>query len=293
MSQLEFMPTARPNSQTALESLNCRLNEVRRLVPLAAHQAKEDPEYVHQLRIATREALAALDAYASLLPDTESTSLGKYLKRIRSAAGEARDLDVMLASHCNSSIKGQKKLVRLLREKRKFAQRPLVKIFRRFNRRQRFDVWSKTCLNAIRDVPPDELAAIVMDRVHIATEALIRGAPDVDAGAKTLHRFRVKAKHLRYCLELSGLADPGSRLHHLYSTACEIQKKLGAMNDHLVASKRFRQIGKKAKSKNRTRRMERLAESERAKARTTRNDFRSWWHAVPRDQKGVLNSIRF
>jgi CHAD domain-containing protein len=288
--QLESIRSVYANSQTAVESLDCRLNEVRRLVPLAAHHAKEDSEYVHQLRISTREALAAIDAYAPLLPVKESESLGKSLRRIRSAAGKARDLDVMSASHRNSKPKCRKWLIRLLRGRRKCAQRPLVRISKRFNRQQCFDVWIKACLDAVRDIPSDDIAAVVMDRTEKAAEALVCGAPDTDASAKTLHRFRVKAKQLRYCLELSGLADPGSPLHHLYLTACEIQKKLGVMNDHQVASKLYRRIGRKAKSRNRTRRMERLTKIERAKARTTQKDFRSWWHAVPKIQKEMLNS---
>jgi CHAD domain-containing protein len=133
----------------------------------------------------------------------------------------------------------------------------------------------------------------VMDRLKVAVETLVHGSPETDASSKKLHRFRVKAKHLRYGLEQSGLSDPDSPLHPLYLTTCEIQKRLGIMNDHYVASKLYQHIARKTKSKNRIRVLQRLAKDERVKSRKTKKDFQSWWDAVQRDQIGVLDSIRF
>jgi CHAD domain-containing protein len=278
-------------SQNAFASLEGRLNEVRRFVPLAARHANEDVEYVHQLRIATREALAAIDACAPLLPARESQWLIRALKRIRSAAGNARDLDVMLASHYSANTTCRKWLVRFLRRKRASAQRPLIRISKRFNRRKRFDHCIRACLNAIRNIPSHDIVSIVTDRLKVAVEILVQGAPATNASSKILHQFRIKAKPLRYGLEQSGLSNPDSPLHPLYLTTCEIQKRLGIMNDHDVASKLYQHIARKTKSKNRIRVLQRLAKSERVKARKTKKDFQSWWDAVLRDQIWDLDSI--
>ncbi len=53
-----------------------------------------DPEPVHQLRVAARRATAAVDQFASTMGKRRGRRLRAIVKRIRRAAGEARDWDV-------------------------------------------------------------------------------------------------------------------------------------------------------------------------------------------------------
>src|SRR5262249_9204837 len=57
----------------------------------------KDPEHVHQLRVGTRRARAALDIFALCLPPKAHKNAKKLLRGLRRAAGEARDWDVFRA----------------------------------------------------------------------------------------------------------------------------------------------------------------------------------------------------
>ena len=87
-----------PVSAAARHVLTVRLEVVRDYLPLALHEADKDPEHVHQLRVATRRARAALDIFACCLPVKVYKAARKQLRNIRRVAEEARDLDVFLTS---------------------------------------------------------------------------------------------------------------------------------------------------------------------------------------------------
>ena len=59
-------------------------------------EADRDPEYVHQLRVATRRADAALRIFAPCLPGKVHKKARHRLRRLRQAAGAAHDWDVFL-----------------------------------------------------------------------------------------------------------------------------------------------------------------------------------------------------
>ena len=52
-----------PMSEVVTRALQLRLGDVIHSLPLAAHLADEQIEYVHAARVATRRATAALDRY--------------------------------------------------------------------------------------------------------------------------------------------------------------------------------------------------------------------------------------
>src|SRR5262245_2600601 len=80
----------------AVRSLRHRLDAVLHYLPLAAEQAGQSGEHVHQLRVWTRRADAALRLYRELTPRRRSRRMRKRLRRVRRAANDARDCDVLL-----------------------------------------------------------------------------------------------------------------------------------------------------------------------------------------------------
>src|SRR5580704_16113317 len=85
-----------PLVDAARRVLSVRLEVVHDYLPLALHHWKEDPEHVHQLRVGTRRAGAALAIFATCLPGKMHRRLRKHLRQIRRAAGAARDWDVFI-----------------------------------------------------------------------------------------------------------------------------------------------------------------------------------------------------
>src|SRR5262249_22426813 len=87
-----------PVAAAARHVLTVRLEVVRDYLRLALHEADKDPEHVHQLRVGTRRARAALDIFGCCLPAKAYKAARKRLRSIRRVAGEARDWDVFLTS---------------------------------------------------------------------------------------------------------------------------------------------------------------------------------------------------
>jgi adenylate cyclase len=63
--------------------------------------SSDDPEYIHQMRVATRRLRAALRLFAPLLPEHFQESIGTPLSALTRQLGDARDLDVLLAEIVN------------------------------------------------------------------------------------------------------------------------------------------------------------------------------------------------
>src|SRR5579871_2388326 len=86
-----------PLHSAARHTLDIRLGVVREYLLTAVHEADGDPENVHQLRVGTRRADAALRIFADCLSKKVYRKARQRLKRIRRAAGAARDWDVFLS----------------------------------------------------------------------------------------------------------------------------------------------------------------------------------------------------
>ena len=96
-----------PNVTTLAETTVAnRLRRVARLLPRAAKKPEEDVEYVHDLRVSVRRATAALQMFAPFLPPTGYSQMIAQLRRIRGAAGRARDLDVLEERLCRLAVAG-------------------------------------------------------------------------------------------------------------------------------------------------------------------------------------------
>src|ERR1700722_18730730 len=80
----------------AREVLIARFQVVRHFLPLAVDKSYQDPEFVHQLRVSTRRAAAALRVFGDCLPRKHLKAAKDSLKVLRRAAGDARDWDVFL-----------------------------------------------------------------------------------------------------------------------------------------------------------------------------------------------------
>lgn len=85
-----------PVTEAAKTVLTARFAVVNHFLPLAAEKPDEDVEYVHQLRVGTRRAAAALRVFADALPRKHLKPTKQTLRTIRRAAGDARDWDVFL-----------------------------------------------------------------------------------------------------------------------------------------------------------------------------------------------------
>src|SRR5258707_4887072 len=105
-------------TEAARHVLFVRLQVVCDYLPRAMYEADHDPENVHQLRVGTRRAGAALRIFADCLPKRLYDKTRKSLRSLRRSAGAARDWDVFLETLqtrvTRSATKQQRGLVFLL-----------------------------------------------------------------------------------------------------------------------------------------------------------------------------------
>ncbi len=228
-----------PLADAVRRVLDVRLAAVERLLPLASDRADEDVEHVHQLRVATRRADAALRIFGSSLPRKRLAKARSRLKRLRRAAGAARECDVhsrlieddLEGAPPAPAAKALRATATWIQRRRREAQDAIrdaasdmtpAKLERR-RRRLLESVKEKaaggpTLADACRSQVPALVAALVD-----ADEA---GLDDFES----LHRLRIAAKRLRYALEVfAPCFGPGFRA--TYAIVEDLQETLGAVND--------------------------------------------------------------
>ena len=196
---------------------------------------------------------------------------------IRKAAGDARDLDVMLNRFQDSKVAGRRRIVRFLRKKRRNAQIPLVKLNVRLNRHSQFEGRAAQCLNEAVPASDHQVSTWTIERIQRLAQSFVRSRPRDDRDVAAFHRLRVQAKHLRYTLELLSKLGSTRFMPDLYPLICEVQQQLGKLNDHVVAASRLSQLACEVKSRKCASLLSRLSEKEDIKARKSGNRFLRWW----------------
>lgn len=224
-----------------------RLAAVVTCFPLAAEGVTDDRERVHQLRVATRRAVAAMRLFEDFCPHRSTSRLLRDLKRIRRAAGRARDIDVFLTRLANSSGATHQELLSALSQERQTAQQEIVDLFERFMESDRLTSRLKAVTARLRPRGRKAkgwgrktIAQWAPRRLRKAIERFIEKAPNSFTHADELHPLRVEGKRLRYTLELLAAGLPAEDYERIYLSLEELQDRLGLINDHASAIDRLR-----------------------------------------------------
>ncbi|HXG08289.1 MAG TPA: CHAD domain-containing protein [Gemmataceae bacterium] len=245
MQSGKWITDLRPDTllpDAARRALTVRLEVVRDYLPLALHQPDKDPEHVHQLRVATRRAGAALDIFSVCLPTKVYKTARKRLRRLRRAAGEARDWDVFLLT-LTARQRGRRPqpgidfLMGYALAQRVAAQEHLREANARLP--SSFDRLLAETVAAVHRPRSDSGPRTLID---LARPLLTRLLKELDQAAArdlenydNLHQVRIAGKRLRYAMEVfAACFDPPFR-EELYPAVEEMQEILGRANDSHVA----------------------------------------------------------
>jgi triphosphatase len=221
----------------------------QQLAALCAHEAgvrtDDDPEKVHQMRVASRRLRAALRLFEAVLPPAAS-SLQDELAWIAAALGEVRDLDVQIASlaRAGSGLRAESEALRAvlcLFDARRSAARDALHSALATHR-------FATLVTGLRDLAeqpgPDRAddGLDVADRLIRRTHRRLRKAGEQlhpEASPATLHRARIRVKQFRYALEcFSELYGKPAR--RLIRRAARLQDVLGGAQDAAVLQELLR-----------------------------------------------------
>lgn len=201
----------------------------------------DDPEFVHQARVALRRLRSAIKLFAPVLPPEFVHAYGQTWQTLASALGEARNWDVFLTETLppiQAAFPDNRDIKRLRNEAKRRAKgaRQAASRLLATSEYPRLLIEFTSAIYALADTLPLPLAEFVDKR--IATRA--RSARKLAAKHATLtpderHRMRICFKKLRYALEFFEPLLVGKRLKPYLAALSQLQDELGLINDHVTA----------------------------------------------------------
>jgi inorganic triphosphatase YgiF len=209
----------------------------------AGAMAHDDPEYIHQMRVATRRLRAALRLFGPLLPDGFADPLLPPLRDLMQVLGRARDLDVLLTEIAEPVLQALPDeprlaaLVGIITERgfdvRQHALRLLHSpaygrgILQILGTLYGLKVGSGETATAhlrVIDFAENRLRRLRKKVLVLAAKARIDDPP-------SLHALRIGIKRLRYALEFfAPLASPKA-MRRMLTQLVSLQDSLGQIND--------------------------------------------------------------
>jgi CHAD domain-containing protein len=238
-----------PTHRAAGNVLEVRLGAVVHHLPLALAQADNDPEHVHQLRVSTRRAAAALRIFKDCLPGKVHKQVRKYLRRIRKSAGEARDADVFLMTLTArlprarpNERAGLDFLFGFGRHRRMAAQEHL-----RDANAEDAGAGVAIVASALEALSaPSSAPATLAELAHPMLARLVgelerAAAQDLHAYDQ-LHQVRILGKQLRYAMEVFGCCFGAGFRERIYPAVEQMQDILGDANDSHVAAQHLQTL---------------------------------------------------
>jgi inorganic triphosphatase YgiF len=199
----------------------------------------DDPEYIHQMRVATRRLRAGLRLFAPILPDGLADALRLPLVALMTQLGRARDLDVLLTEIANpvlSALPNEPRLPALASDitNRRYAARAEALAL------LAAPDYGRTLLAALEALHPEpasagempplqEFALERLRRLRKRLRKLALAASLEDPAA--LHALRIGVKRLRYALEFFAPLAGKRGFAPVLQRLAAIQDTLGQLND--------------------------------------------------------------
>jgi CHAD domain-containing protein len=244
----------------------------------------DDPEDVHQMRVATRRLRATLRAARRFFTDNETEAVRAELSWFADLLGSVRDLDVLVGQLREErsgldlpAQAGAAHIVDLLVAEREAARSRLLNAMRT-KRYLRLLVRVEELADApplgSSDVPVEEIARAEFKKLRAAA-----GSVDAHATDDELHRIRVRAKRARYAAEM---AEPavGKRARRFITNAKRLQDVAGELQDAVVAEERLRTVGERIVQPGAAFAAGRLVERARGRRAAAREAFPKAWSKV-------------
>jgi CHAD domain-containing protein len=246
------LPAVRRNA-SAVEHLQARLERLHE--QLLAHdpgtRLGDDPEDLHQHRVATRRLRALLRAARPMLVRDWSEPLRAELEWLGSVLGPVRDLDVLI-EHVREQAEDLSpddrralgRAVATLEAEREEARSALLEALTS----ERYLELLTAVERAARaphvvslDVSLHDLAAREFRRLRRAARRLSSEPSDDE-----LHRVRIKGKRARYAAELAE-GTTGKPAARFVNRAKRFQDVIGEHQDAVVAEQRLRELRRSAR----------------------------------------------
>jgi triphosphatase len=206
----------------------------------------EDPEELHDMRVATRRLRAALKLYSDFLPK-RSERYERDLRWVAGALGEVRDLDVHLEGLSEEASRNGEVLeevVSLLRERRNEARRGMLEALDSNRYERLIASFSATLRRGRSPTPTSPILEVAPNLIRDRYKKVRKSANRLseDSPPEHYHDLRKKGKRLRYALEpLQEIY--GKQAKKMVKLLKKIQDDLGDHQDFIVASGLMEELG--------------------------------------------------
>lgn len=273
---------------SAVEHLQARVERVYE--QLLAHdpgtRLGDDPEDLHQLRVATRRLRALFRAARPVLAREWSEPLRAELAWLGGALGPTRDLDV-LTQHLREEAEDlspdeRRALGRAVaaleaeREEAGATLREALESERYFELLAAVERAARAPHVASRNVSLRDVAAREFRKLRRSMKSL-PAAP----GDEELHEARIKGKRARYAAELAEgvVGKPAARF---ITHAKRFQDVIGEHQDAVVAGERLRELRRRARGASSAFALGRLVERQHRRRERARSELSAAWKKLER-----------
>jgi CHAD domain-containing protein len=290
---LPAFPTPDPPATDAPLRDHLAYSVMRQCRALLAHdpgtRLGEDPEHLHQMRVATRRLRAILRAAAPLLVPTWAEPLREDLAWLSALLGPVRDLDVQIGAFRReakeldaSERRPLTRFVKSLQSERQTKHGELIAGLR-----------SEQYLGFIDRLIQAAGSPHVLDtnltfkeiarREFRKLRKAVRRLDSVPTDAE-LHRVRIKTKRARYAAELAE-SGVGKSAAKFIRCAKALQDILGKHQDAVVGEQRVRALFAKVQGKRAAFTAGRMVERQRQRRDQARTLFWSVWKKLNKQGK--------
>jgi inorganic triphosphatase YgiF len=215
----------------------------------------QNPEGIHQARIAIRRLRAAFKVFRKVLPEADRRYFAQELRWLQQELGKARDLDVFILETVEplcSRLPDDKSLADLARRvqvARRTAARRAQKVLQSRRYGRFLLMLERWCL-----FPDHDIAGTDLDRsigwfakrsVRKSEKKLLAFGGHLDlVDDAQLHAVRIQGKQTRYCVEFFASLYPKPVVRKHIKALSVLQDCLGGLNDGVVADKFLARFGR-------------------------------------------------
>jgi triphosphatase len=251
-----------------------------------AKHDKPPVEDIHQLRVWSRRAMAAIQLFAPLLAGEPSAELLSILNKSRKRAGKARDCDVLLKTLDASTRKVLDEALQELKKGRAESAEKLRRSYRKKVRSGDVQEWSKALQKQLpvtgdngHASPPLEFGGWFLQQFAVVAAPLLKQLRPAKPMQRRIHMLRIEGKRVRYALEIGLPSLPKQAGKQLYAALENLQEQLGAICDDQALAAQYRELAAGLKSKQQARLLQQAAQHEKQEQASFLK-FSRWWRAA-------------
>ncbi|MDD3354918.1 CYTH and CHAD domain-containing protein [Zoogloea sp.] len=215
----------------------------------AGARESDNPEFIHQLRVALRRLRSALRLFCPALPPAFVARWSDGLKEAADGLGAARDLDVMLdeilspVAESGLADEGTLRLISMAvdrrdREKAATREQLLAASHGRQMLALAADLYGLQSDALVKSANLTTFARLQLTQLR--KKARKRFAAAAELHPEQLHELRVSLKRLRYGIEFLLPLLPEKATVRYANELADIQETLGYINDEVVARSRLK-----------------------------------------------------